>query len=187
MKKLLSLCLIFTMICSFNCFAAVDSNNYNSVIYGGNTNFSEAFYNNKFNNNYITEYNGTAARIPATIRINPNDNINLSQYIQGGPLTFINTTKYEVVLNDGAKQLFNRIKFHYVINKDTNATMNTMIIKLNGIPIVQESFNTLNEDDFYVWIYKPGNVDIEFFSWDLLHGVPGQSILNISNIEAYNG
>ena len=50
-------------------------------------------------------------------------------------------------------------------------------------------FITINieRNDFYVWIYKPGNVDIEFFSWDLLHGVPGQSILNISNIEAYNG
>ena len=190
MKKILSLIIIISLLFSFNCFAEgiIRGSNHYSTTYNNNgSNFSDPFYNSKYYNNYITEYNGTVLKNPAFIRLNPDDTVNEPIYLQGGPLTLINGSKYEVILNDGNSQLYNRVKFHFNLTKSRQDIMDTMDIKLNGISIAKEEFIKATEDDYYVWIYKPGNITIEFNSWDILYGNPGQSILTITNIETYNG
>lgn len=188
MKKLVSLVLAISILFSFNSFAEgiIWGRNHYSTIYNNGSNFSDPFYNYKFSNNYINEYNGTILKSPAVIRINLED-INNPQYIQGGPLTLINGSKYEVVLTDGNSQLYNRVRFHFSLNKSREDVMDTMDIKLNGVSIAKETFYKAKEDDYYVWVYKPGNITIEFNSWDIMNGTPGQSILTITNVEVYNG
>lgn len=190
MKKLVSLILVISILFSFNSFAEgiIWGSNHYSTIYNNNgSNFSDPFYNSKYYNNYINEYNGTILKNPAFIRLNPDDTINEPIYIQGGPLTLINGSKYEVVLTDGNSQLYNRVKFHFNLTKSRQDIMDTMNIKLNGVSIAKEEFIKAIEDDYYVWIYKPGNITIEFNSWDIMNGNPGQSILTILNVETYNG
>ena len=62
-----------------------------------------------------------------------------------------------------------------------------MDIKLNGVSIAKEEFFRTKEDDYYIWVYRPGNITVEFNSWDIMNGISGQSILTITNVEVYNG
>lgn len=166
MKKLFILFTIFciTIINTFNTFAEL-------------TLYSDPYQSNQFDN-YVTEYNYTTIKTPATILI---DNIS----IQGGPIFLMNGSKATIVLNNGQKQLYNRIKFHYKIINQLASNIDSLDIKLNSLPIAQEIFKApLLEDDYYVWVYNAGNIDLEFHS--LSFTKPSNSVMIITDIQVYN-
>lgn len=189
MKRIsLSLILLISFLINFNSYA-YEYYSQSSVVYNGGYSYADPFQNYYYQNNYIAESNAITNKTPAIIKVNnvAIDNYN-PQYIIGGPLSFINSSKYEIILNDGTNQLWNRVKFHYNLSKTNISNLDTMVVKLNGVPIVNESFqNQPLDEDYYIWIYKSGNITIEFNSWNLQNNNIGQSLLTLSNIEVYNG